>query len=214
MISNHLSMVEALRPASNELAHNIEAFLSKGGTIQVLETPPEIPRVRYEPPPTMKKTKPVQAKAEPKPVFVDKMTLREKERSERQAMAAKERADLVEHVKTLAETMNYAEAVQRTGLSRKMLYLMAAKHGFKFKPAEYRNGSDKRRGMIDEAHDIKTAERIKAFKESGASRTQAIGSMGITSGTFNRILAKFDIDYPKRTKGPAPAFFAKPAQQA
>lgn len=213
MISNLTNDVAYHRREANELASNVEAFLRKGGTIEVLEGPSFKPRERCEPPPTMKKPKPIQAKAEPKPVFVDKMTLREKERAERRAMAAKERAELVEHVKALAETMNYAEAVQRTGLSRKMLYLMATKHGFSFKPAEYRNGSDKRRGLIDDAHDIKTAERIKAFKEIGVTRTQAIGSMGITSGTFNRILAKFDIDYPKRTKGPAPAFFTKHAQQ-
>lgn len=179
----------------------------------MLETPPEKARVRYEPPPTMKKPKPVQAKPEPKPVFVDKMTLREKERAERQAMATKERAELVESIKALAKTMTYAEVIERTGLSRKKLYLMATRHGFTFKPAEYRNGADKRRGLIDDVHDIKTAERIKAFKEIGLSRTQAVGSIGITYKTFNRILVKFGIDYPKRTKGPAPAFSEKTAQQ-
>ncbi|KTC27969.1 hypothetical protein AO239_12200 [Pseudomonas sp. ICMP 19500] len=211
MISILQNEVERLRPASNELAMDIEAFLNSGGTIQVLEVPPEKPRVRYEPPPSMKK--PAQAKAIPKPLFVDKMTLREKERAERQAMASKERAALVESIKALAKTMNYAEVIERTGLSRKKLYLMASRHGFSFKPAEYRNGADKRRGLIDDAHDVKTAERIKAFKEIGLSRTQAVGRMGITYTTFNRILDKFGIDYPKRTKGPAPAFFAKPAQQ-
>lgn len=213
MISNLTNDVAYHRREANELASNVEAFLSKGGTIEVLEGPSFKPRERFEPPPSIKAPKPVAAKPEEVPVFVDKMTLRAIERAERQAIAAKDREKLVAQVKKLAETMCYSEVSQRTGLSRKMLYTMSTQHDFKFKPAPYRNGADKKRGVADEKHDANTIERINAFKEIGLSRNQAIDQLGVTFRTFNRLLAKFDIDYPKRTKGPAPAFFAKPAQQ-
>jgi hypothetical protein len=37
MISNHLSLVEALRPASEDLAARMEQFLAAGGKIEVAE---------------------------------------------------------------------------------------------------------------------------------------------------------------------------------
>lgn len=37
MISNHLSLVEALRPASDELAAQVEQYLAAGGKIEVAE---------------------------------------------------------------------------------------------------------------------------------------------------------------------------------
>lgn len=51
MISNHLSMVEALRPASNELAAAVEQFLAAGGTICLGESP------AINPPPPKRSTK-------------------------------------------------------------------------------------------------------------------------------------------------------------
>lgn len=214
MISNLTNEVEYRRPHAYELSMLQDAFLREGGTIEVLEGPSfKPPPMRHEPPAAIE-AKPSRARREEeKPAFVDKMTLREIERAERQAMAAKARSELVERIKKLAETMTYSEVIRSTGFSRKTLYLLSSKHGFSFKATEYRGGADKRRGAIDNAHDIKLAERIREVRELDISRTQAIGQMGITSGTFNRILAKFNIEYPKRTKGPAPALFAKQAQQ-
>ncbi len=207
-ISTDLNMVKALDPDRHALAIQMEAFLNKGGTIEVLRGPSFVPPpVRHEPPPTVK-AKPVEAKPEVV-TQLTKMTMRELEREERAAIAVKARADLVEQVKTLAETMSYAQVMDRTGLSRKILYTMAKAHGFSFQPAGYRNGWSANRGVADEAHDAKLAERIKAFKEIGLSRNQAQGQCGITFKTFVRILDKFDIDYPKRIAGPHSAFFAK-----
>lgn len=213
MISNLINDVAHHRREANEIAMQREEFLRNGGTIQVLEGPSFKPRERFEPPPSVKAPKPVAAAPEEAPKVAEKMTLREIERAERQAIAAKDRARLVDQVKKLAETMCYSEVSQRTGLSRKMLYTMATQHDFKFKPAEYRNGADKKRGRADDKYDANTAERINAFKEIGLTRNQAIDQLGVTFRTFNRILAKFNIDYPKATKGPHPAFFPKQAQQ-
>lgn len=209
-ISTDLNMVKELDPQRHELALQMEAYLGKGGTIEVLQGPSfKPPPVRYEPPP--RKKSPIKAKAvkEPAPDKVDKLTLRDLEREERRVIAAKARAELVKSVKKFAETMSYAEVIERTGLTRKMLYTMAKDHGFSFQPASYRGEGSNNRGVIDEAHDAKIAERIKAFKEIGLSRNQAMGQCGITFKTFVRILAKFEIDYPKRIAGPHPAFFAK-----
>lgn len=208
-ISTDLNMVKELDPQRHELALKMEEFLSHGGTIEVLRGPSFVPPpVRHEPPPK-KVAKPAPAK----PVAIlpspTKMTLREIEREERSAIAVKARTELVEHVKALAETMSYAQVMDRTGLSRKILYTMAKAHGFSYQPAEYRNGWSANRGVADEAHDAKLAERIKAFLEVGLSRNQAQGQCGITFKTFVRILSKFNIDYPKRKAGPHPAFFAK-----
>lgn len=207
-ISTDLNMVKELDPQRHELALKMEAFLNKGGAIEVLRGPSFVPPpVRHEPPPTVR-AKPIEAKPEVV-TQLTKMTMRELEREERAAIAVKARAELVEHVKTLAETMSYAQVMDRTGLSRKILYTMAKAHGFSYQPAEYRNGWSANRGVADEAHDAKLAERIKAFLEIGLSRNQAQGQCGITFKTFVRILNKFNIDYPKRRAGPHPAFFAK-----
>jgi hypothetical protein len=207
-ISTNLNMVKALDPDRHALALQMEAFLNKGGTIEVLQGPSFVPPpVRHEPPPTVK-AKPVIRVAADSP-YMDKITQREIEREERLTTAAKARAVLVEQVRKLAETMSYAQTMDRTGISRKVLFTMSKEHGFSFQPAGYRNGWSSNRGMIDESHDEKIAERIKAFKEVGLSRNQAMGQCGITFKTFNRILIKFAIDYPKRKAGPHPAFFAK-----
>ncbi|KJZ41348.1 hypothetical protein [Pseudomonas fluorescens] len=207
-ISTDLNMVKALDPDRHALALQMEAFLNKGGTIEVLQGPSFVPPpVRHEPLPTVK-AKPVKQVVADSP-YMDKITQREIEREERLTTAAKARAALVEQVRKLAETMSYAQTMDRTGLSRKMLFTMSKEHGFSFQPAGYRNGWSSNRGMIDESHDEKLAERIKAFKEVGLSRNQAMGQCGITFKTFNRILIKFAIDYPKRKAGPHPAFFAK-----
>lgn len=213
-ISNDLNMVKALDPDRHALALQMEAFLNKGGTIEVLQGPSfKAPPVRNEPPPTVKaKPAKIEVKHDTVRTQLDKLTMRDIEREERRVIAVKAREELVKSVKKLAKTMSYAEAIERTGLTRKMLYTMAKEHGFSFQPAGYRNGWSANRGAIDEALDAKLAERIKSFLEIGLSRNQAQGQCGITFKTFVRILDKFNIDYPKRTKGPHPAFFAKPVQ--
>lgn len=212
-ISTELNMVRANDPKRYELSMDIEAFLGKGGTIEVLQGPSFVPPpVRHDPPPSVK-AKPAPAKTVAALPQVTKMTLREIEQEERAVLAVKARAVLVEQVKKLAETMSYAQAMDRTGLSRKILYSMAKEHGFSFQPAGYRNGWSANRGVIDEALDAKLAERIKAFLEIGLSRNKAQGQCGITFKTFVRILNKFNIDYPKRRAGPHPAYFAKGAKQ-
>lgn len=68
---------------------------------------------------------------------------------------------------------------------------------------------------MGEAKDVKDAERIKAFKEIGLTRNQAMEKTGISFTAFTRILAKFEIDYPKSARGgPRPAFYPSPWHEA
>lgn len=211
MISNHLGMVEALRPASNELAHNIEAFLSKGGTIQVLEVVVKPPPVRHHPEPKPKKEK-TRARTDEPLKFLDKMALRDIERDEMKAMREKAKADELEHIRELAKTMTYTQAILRTGMHLRQLQRLAALGGFKFQLSGTRANKDSR--FVDEERDARNAGMIRELMARGFSRNQARESIQTNRKNFERLLAKFDIDYPKATKGPAPAFFAKPAKQA
>lgn len=207
-ISNDLNMVKKLDPQRHELALLQEEFLSKGGTIAVLSGPSfEPPPKRHEPPPRQK-TK--QAKREPaKMSYIDKLTQRDIEREQRNAKREQERVDLLESVRKLAETMTYAQAILQTGLARRTLQRIAVEGGFKFRPAI----NNRRPQRTSEADDLKNAERIKAFKEIGISRYQAMSQLGVTFKTFNRLLEKFGIDYPKARKGPEPACFDKKKQE-
>lgn len=211
-ISTDLNMVRELDPQRHELALLQEAFLEKGGTIEVLRGPSFIPPpVRHEPPPTVK-AKPA-ARLPEKSNWLDKMAMRDIEREERAMQRAKERIDLIEHIRTLAATMTYAQAVLRLGMSRRNLQKIAVENGFKFQPAVTNTRHPQLRGAANEAKHAADAERIKAFKEIGLSRNQAMIQLGVTFKTFTMLLTKFNIDYPKAIRGPHPAFFPKEPKQ-
>lgn len=210
-ISNDLNMVKELDPQRHELALLQEAFLNKGGTIEVLRGPSFVPPPARHEPPRRKKT-PIKAKPMSEPVSrkVDKLTQRDIEREERAVARARERAELVDRIRTLAETMTYAQAVEATGICLRTLQKIAVEAGFKFQPAVHTGRENLKRYVPDEAKDAKDAERIKALMEEGLSRHQTIVQLGVSFKTFIRLLDKFGIDFPKRKAGPHPAFFPKP----
>lgn len=208
-VSTELSMIQMLDPQRHELALLQEAFLSKGGTIEVLQGPSfRPPPVRHEPPPRKKVDTVVKVPATDTP-YMDKITQRDIDREERIAQRAKEKSDLFERIRKLAETMTYAQAVEQTGMPRRSLQRIAVEAGFKFQPATNNGQSNIRPKRITDEQDVKYAERIRAFMEIGLSRNQAMGQIGVTFKTFARILAKFNINYPKRRAGPHPALFPK-----
>lgn len=207
-ISTDLNMVKALDPDRHALALQMEAFLEKGGAIEVLQGPSFVPPpVRHDPPPTVK-AKPVKHEGIDI-AYVDKITQRDIDREERIAQRAKDKAERIALVRKLAATMTYSQAILRTGLPLRTLQKIAKENDFKFQPAIVNGHSNLKRQVQDDAVDAKNAERIKAFLEIGLSRNQAIAQLCTTFKTFNRLLTKFNIDYPKRRKGPHPAFFAK-----
>lgn len=215
MISILQNEVERLRPASTELAMDIEAFLNSGGTIKVLEGPdfkPPPDRHHPEPRPRPAKAPPRKLDIEPEKMkYLDKMALRDIKRDEMKALLDKAKADQMEHVRKLAGTMTYTQAVLSTGMHLRSLQRLAALGGFKFQPSDTRSNKDLR--FVDEERDARNAALIRELLTRGFSRNQTRESIQTNRKNFERLLAKFDIDYPKATKGPAPAFFAKPAQQ-
>lgn len=210
-ISNDLNMVKALDPDRHALAMKMEEFLNKGGAIEVLQGPSFVPPpARFEPPPAVKVAKPVTKPAATDTPYMTKITRRDMEREERIAQRAMEKADHIERISKLAKTMTYAQAIEQTGIPRRSLQRLAVEGGFQFLPAT--NSGNTRKARITDEQAAKYAERINAFKEIGLSRNQAAIKLGVTFRTFNMLLTKFNIDYPKATRGPHPAFFAKPVQ--
>jgi len=208
-ISNDLNMVKALDPDRHALALKMEAFLSKGGTIEVLQGPSFIPPpVRHEPPPRVVVIKDTTPKP-PTAAAIRQKTRRQLERDERANAKAVIRAQQTDRARKLAATMTYAQAHEATGISRKLLATLAKEGGFSFQPASHIGLQNLRPTMTDDARDEEDAERIKALAKEGLSRTRAMSQIGMNFTRFNRLLAKFNIDYPKRRAGPHPAFFAK-----
>ncbi|MDR6163524.1 hypothetical protein [Pseudomonas fluorescens] len=211
-ISSDLNMVRELDPKRHELALLQAQWLEKGGTIAVLAGPSfEPPPKRYEPPPSKKVAKPATKPAATDTPYMDKITRRDMEREERVAQRAKDKERLVDRIRKLAETMTYAQAVEQTGMSRRTLQRIAAEERIQFVPAP--NGSNPRKARITDAQAEKYAERIRSFKEVGLTRNQATNQLGVTFRTFNALLDRFGIDYPKSSRGPQPAFFPKPPKQ-
>ncbi|WP_213941229.1 hypothetical protein [Pseudomonas sp. dw_612] len=208
-ISNDLNMVKALDPERHRIALAREEFLKKGGTIEVLQGPSFIPHpVRHEPLPRVVVVKDTTPKP-PTAAAIRQKTKRQRERDERAIERAVEREQQTERARKLAETMTYAQAQEATGLSRKLLTTLAKEGVFRFQNAAYRGLRNLVPVTIDAAQDEKDAERIKSLAEEGLSRTQAMNQIGMCFNRFNRLLTQFNIDYPKRRKGPHPAFFAK-----
>jgi hypothetical protein len=162
--------------------------------------------VRYEPPPRKKAPK-VEKIPATDTVYMDKITRRDMEREERAIQRVKEKTEQMERVRALAETMTYAQAVEQTGLTKRTLQRMAIDGGFSFIP-----GNPRKERITDEQA-AKYAERILALKEAGLTRNQATIQLRTTFRTFNKILDRFGIDYPRSTRGPQPAFFPKTPKQ-
>jgi DNA-directed RNA polymerase subunit N (RpoN/RPB10) len=193
-VSNHLSLVEALRPKSNELADQIAEFVAAGG--QIVEAEP----YHYKPkpitysnqmPPTPKPFVRRRVEAVPLPV----------EPTERADVRVAARRKNAEQVMALAPTHTQTEVMQVLGICRRTLLSMSKEFGFQFKRTNHGgyNGPERQKQLLE--RDEKYGERIKAFKELGITRRQCCGRLAISNKTLERLLAKFGIDYPKARRG-------------
>ena len=189
MISNHLSLVEALRPASDELAAQVAEFVAAGGKIEVAEP------YHYKPkpiiysnrmPPTPKPF--VRRKVEANTLPLDKTDIR-----------SRDRLKLVEQIHQLGVTLTKTEVAAELGVSRRLIYNYAARYDITFKPPTRGGAQNLVRRETDEARDAKYAERIRAFLELGITRRQCCGKLAIGNKAFERIISAHGIDYPKRS---------------
>jgi DNA invertase Pin-like site-specific DNA recombinase len=191
MISNHLSLVEALRPKSNELAAQVDDYLAAGGKIKKAEP------IGYKPKPI---TYSNQMPPAPKP-FVRRRPPAPPQPLSAQDIRHQERVKQLERIREMAPTHTQAEVVEALGISRRTLYNIAQAHNLTFKGAARGRLTGKDREQDLEARDAKFAERIRAFLELGITRRQACGRLGIANKTFERIIADHGIDYPKARRG-------------
>ncbi|AUO23205.1 hypothetical protein [Pseudomonas sp. NC02] len=187
MISNHLSLVEALRPASDELAAQVAEFLAGGGQIE------EAAPIGYKPKPiTYSNQMPpapkpfVRRRVEATPLPLDKDDIR-----------TQERLKLAEQIRQLGVTHTQTEVAAALGVSRRLIYNYAARYDITFKAPTRGGARNLVHNTVDKERDAKFAERIKAFKELGISRRQCCGKLAIGSKAFERIIAAHGIDYPK-----------------
>jgi transposase len=203
MISILQNEVERLRGASIELAHDIEAFLNSGGTIEVLEGPSFKPRERSEPPPSEKPVKKfLRRQAEVAPLPMEPIDI-----------LAEKRMRRVEQVMALAPTHTQTQVCLALNMTSTTLRRMSQEFGFKFKKSTHGGSNSLSNQQNPDVRDAQLAERITAFRDLGISRRMACSKLTISYQTLERIVTQFNIDYPKLAKGPAPAVFAKQAQQ-
>lgn len=187
MISNHLSLVEALRPASDELAAQVEQYLAAGGQIE------EAAPIGYKPKPiTYSNQMPpapkpfVRRRVEAAPLPLDKDDIR-----------TQERLKLAEQIRQLGVTHTQTEVAAALSVSRRLIYNYAAQYDITFKAPTRGGARNLVHNTVDKERDAKFAERIKAFKELGISRRQCCGKLAIGNKAFERIIAAHGIDYPK-----------------
>jgi len=191
MISNHLSLVEALRPASDELSAQVAEFVAAGGKIYVAELPPPPKPVLYVPqePPAPKPfvRRRVEPVAPPPPTPLE---IQQEQRRKR-----------VEWVMELAPDHTQSEVIDITGIGRRTLLSMSKEFDFKFKRSSH--GGHNSPGRIKAAAEREEilVERINAFKTLGISRRRLCVKLHITGTTLTRILEKHSIDYPKSRAG-------------
>lgn len=192
MISNHLSLVEALRPASDELAAQVAEFVADGGKIEVAEPigcKPKPITYSNQMPPAPKPF--VRRRVEPiEPPPPTPLEIRQEQRRKR-----------VELVMQLAPTHTQSEVIEITGIGRRTLLAMSKEFDFKFKRSAHggHNSPERKKALAE--RDAVLVERIKAYKELGISRRRVCVKLHITSGTLKRILEKYSIDYPMSAAG-------------
>lgn len=192
MISNLLSMVEALRPASNELAAAVEQYLAAGGKIEEAEP------IGYKPKPVTYSTQMPPApkpfvRRRVEPVAPPPPTPLERQEEQRRQRVAK--------VMELAPTHTQKEVALATGIGRRTLLSISKEFNFSFKRVHcLPNSSPEQRAAIAK-HELILAERIKAYKELGISRRQVCEKLHITNTTLKRLIEEHSIDYPMSRAG-------------
>lgn len=190
MISNHLSLVEALRPKSNELADQVAEFVAAGGKIDVAKPPPPPKPVVYIPQESPAPKPFVRRRLQAAPLPVAPLDVRNDKRAEK-----------AEKVRAMAPTHTQAEVSAVTGMTPRTLRDLAKDFGFSFKKSAHGGHYGEKWKAETVARDSKYAERIRAFKELGISRRRICGMLAISHRTLDRILEEHDIDYPKARQG-------------
>ncbi|ALU60259.1 hypothetical protein ACA40_10440 [Pseudomonas syringae pv. lapsa] len=194
MISPELSLIQQKAPEAAELAAQVAEFLASGGEIETKKGFPSKPKPkqygRMTPPPARPpapkhRTKEALRAAAPKDAIQDRCHAR---------------AEQVEVVRKLAETMTITDVMRETGLSIYRLRKMARVHGFEYKA--FSPASNLIPYQHDPVADALNVVRIKAARDRGISRKAAVVELRLSNTMINRLIREFNIDYP--LQGPSP----------
>ncbi|KPC44837.1 Prophage PssSM-03 [Pseudomonas amygdali pv. morsprunorum] len=194
MISPELSTIQRNKERSAILEAEVVAFLKRGGVIETKNGFPSKPKpkeygrmsapVARRPEPR-RRTKEAMRAAAPTDAILDRCHVR---------------AEQVEVVRKLAETMTITNVLRQTSLSIYLLRKMARAHGFEFVP--FNQSENLVPKQTDPIADAMNVVRIKAARDNGISRKAAVTELGLSNTLINRLIREYNIDYP--LQGPSP----------
>ncbi|KFF82329.1 hypothetical protein [Pseudomonas syringae] len=194
MISPELSLIQQKAPEAAELAAQVAEFLASGGEIETKKGFPSKPKPKQygrmtplpaRPPAPKHRTKEALRAAAPKDAIQDRCHAR---------------AEQVEAVRKLAETMTITDVMRKSGLSIYRLRKMARVHGFEY--TAFVPASNLIPYQHDPVADALNVVRIKAARDRGISLKAAVVELGLSNTMINRLIREFNIDYP--LQGPSP----------
>ncbi|WP_346399885.1 hypothetical protein [Pseudomonas syringae] len=188
MISPELSTIQRNKERSAILEAEVAAFLKRGGVIETKGGFPLKPKpkeygrmsapVARQPLPR-RRTKEAMRAAAPQDVIQDRCNAR---------------AEQVEVIRKLAETMTITDVMRKTDVSIYRLRKMARVHGFEYKA--FSPASNLIPYQTDPVADALNVVRIKAARDRGISQKAAVVELGLSNTMIKRLIREFNIDYP------------------
>lgn len=167
MISILQNEVERLRPASNELAAQVEQFLAAGGKIDT------------------------SGQSKPKPEVLAGL----KQPPTFHRPSVKTETELqVARIREIAPTMSRRDICEKEGITLGVLKGIAGRYGITF-PIRPQMPSPPNK--VDSIRDAFLVVRIKECIDSGISRQQCCVTLKISSTLLYRLIKDYGIDYPK-----------------
>lgn len=167
-ISSDINMVKELDPARSEIALQMEAFLEKGGTIQVL-------------PFWVNPGEPIK----PNTITPNFQTQSVKDETSKQAA----------RIRQMAKTMNRVEICLAESIPLGVLRGIARRYNITF-PVGAKNHISPNK--FTPAQEALLVVRIKDCIAKGISRNQCTTELGISSTLLFRLIDDYQIDYPKQ----------------
>ncbi|KPB29754.1 hypothetical protein L6218_12030 [Pseudomonas syringae pv. syringae] len=188
MISPELSMIQRNKERSTVLEAKVADFIKRGGVIETQKGFPLKPKskeygrmsapVARQPLPR-RRTKEAMRAATPQDSIQDRCNAR---------------AEQVEVIRKLAETMTITDVMRKTDVSIYRLRKMARVHGFEYKA--FSPASNLIPYQTDPVADAVNVVRIKAARDRGISRKAAVVELGLSNTMIKRLILDYSIDYP------------------
>jgi hypothetical protein len=183
-----LSSVQHNTAKSAQLADAVAAFLAQGGSVSTLQgfvQTPKPPAARYGRKfPAEPRSKPTPPRKLKRPAPVQRTEIPQ---------------DMQERLRALALTMTRYEAAKVTGLSEFLVARFARENAVEFKRRDMSHNL--KPPKIDPVADAMNVVRIKAACAQGLARKQAAAALGLSRALVERLIADYNIDFPKRPTG-------------